>query len=98
MLEEIALSSILGAAVYDSSGVLAGHVREGAISPQDDPNRISDFVVKTRDGDRLLPPRQVKTVIGSAIQVTGSPQDWPPPGRPDGLLLLERDLLHHRII
>jgi len=98
MLEEIALSSILGAAVYDSSGVLAGHVREVAVSPQDDPNRISDFVVKTRDGDRLLPARQVKTVIGSAIQVTGSPQDWPPLVSSEGMLLLERDLLDQQII
>ena len=66
MREEIALSSILGASVYDSSGAFAGHVREVAIFPQEDPNRISDFIVKTREGDRLLPSRQVKTVIGSA--------------------------------
>ena len=76
MREEIALSSILGASVYDSSGAYAGQVREVAVFPQEDPNRISDFVVKTRDGDRLLPARQVRTVIGSSIQVNGSAQDW----------------------
>ena len=45
MREEIALSSILGASVYDSTGAFAGHVREVAIFPQEDPNRISDFIV-----------------------------------------------------
>src|SRR5258707_3195463 len=98
MLEEIALSSVRGASVHASSGAWAGHVREVAASQQDDPTRISDFVVKTRDGDRLLPARQVKTVIGSAIQVTGSPQDWPPLVSSEGMLLLERDLLDQQII
>ncbi len=98
MREEVALSSILGASVYDSSGAYAGQVREVAISPQEDPNRISDFVVKTREGDRLLPARQVKTVIGSSIQVIGSPHDWPPLASSAGMLLLERDLLDQQII
>jgi magnesium transporter len=98
MQEEIALSSILGAAVYDSTGAFAGHVREVAVSPQDDPNRISDFVVKTREGDRLLPARQVKTVIGSSIQVIGDPEDWPKLTSSEGMLMLERDLLDQQII
>lgn len=98
MQEEIALSSILGASVYDSSGAFAGHVREVAISPQHDPNRISDFVVKTREGDRLLPAGQVKTVIGSSIQVTGNPDDWQPLASSEGMLMLERDLLDQQII
>jgi CBS domain-containing protein/sporulation protein YlmC with PRC-barrel domain len=98
MREEIALSSILGASVYDSSGAFAGHVREVAIFPQEDPNRISDFVVKTKEGDRLLPSRQIKTVIGSSIQVNGSAHDWVPLSSSEGMLLLERDLLDQQII
>jgi CBS domain-containing protein/sporulation protein YlmC with PRC-barrel domain len=98
MPEEIALSSILGASVYDSTGAFAGHVREVAIFPQDDPNRISDFVVKTKEGDRLLPSRLVKTVIGSSIQVNGSALDWTPLSSSEGMLLLERDLLDQQII
>src|SRR5215469_5117463 len=98
MHEEIALSSILGASVYDSSGAFAGHVREVAIYPQEDPNRISDFVVKTKEGDRLLPSRQVKTVIGSSLQVNGSAHDWAPLSSSEGMLLLERDLLDQQII
>jgi magnesium transporter len=98
MQEEIALSSILGASVYDSSGAFAGHVCEVAIFPQEDSNHISDFIVKTREGDRLLPSRQVKTVIGSAIQVNGSAHDWQPLSSSEGMLLLERDLLDQQII
>jgi magnesium transporter len=98
MREEIALSSILGASVYDNSGAFAGNVREVAISPQDDPNRISDFVVKTREGDRLLPASHVRTVIGSSIQVNGSALDWLPLASTDGMLMLERDLLDQQII
>jgi len=98
MQEDIALSSILGASVYDSTGAFAGNVREVAIMPQEDPNHISDFLVKTREGDRLLPARQVKTVIGSSIQVTGSPHDWAPLASSEGMLLLERDVLDQQII
>src|ERR1051326_7260056 len=98
MREEIALSSILGASVYDSTGALAGHVREVALSPRDDPSRISDFVVNTKEGDRLLPARQVKAVLGSTIQVTGASHDWQPLTSSEGMLLLERDLLDQQII
>jgi len=97
-MEDLALSSLLGAAVYDTAGALAGHVREVAVAPREDPNRISDFVVKTREGDRLMPARQIKAVLGSTIQVTGSPQDWPPLVSSEGMLLLERDLLDQQII
>ena len=34
-MQQIALSSIIGAPVYDNSGELAGHVREVAISDTD---------------------------------------------------------------
>lgn len=103
MAEEIALSSLLGAPVYDVSGLLAGHVREVAISPQDDPARISDLVVKTRDGDRLLPAKAVTALERSAVRATtvrssGRAEDWPPLVSSGGMLLLERDLLDQQII
>jgi magnesium transporter len=98
MQQEIALSSILGASVYDSSGAFAGHVREVAVSPREDPNRISDFVIKTKEGDRLLPVRQVRTVSGPTIQANSPLQDWSPLASSEGMLLLERDLLDQQII
>ena len=103
MVGEIALSSILGAPVYDDSGSLAGHVREVALSPQDDPARISDFVVKTSEGDRLLPAKSVRSleptsVRSATLRVTGKAEDWPPLVSSGGMLLLERDLLDQQII
>ncbi|HWZ44336.1 MAG TPA: CBS domain-containing protein [Candidatus Saccharimonadales bacterium] len=96
--EQIALSSILGAPVYDSSGMLAGRVREVAISPQDDTARISGLVVKTRDGDRLLPMGSLSVVESRLVRASHPVADWPPLVSSDGLLLLERDLLDQQII
>ena len=103
MANEIALSSILGAPVYDGSGQLAGHVREVALSPQHDAARVSDLVVKTSDGDRLLPAKAVRslersTVRSTSVRATGTRDDWPPLVSSEGLLLLERDLLDQQII
>jgi magnesium transporter len=98
MSDEIALSSILGAAVYDSSRVLAGHVREVALSPQDDPNRISEFVVKTTHGDRLLPAKAVCSLEGTTFRASSRVEDWPLLTSSEGMLLLERDLLDQQII
>src|SRR6185312_3785413 len=98
MQQEIALSRILGAPVYDSSGHVAGHVREVALSPQDDPNRVSDFVVRTKDGDRLLAARHVYAVLGASVRATTQLEEWPPLASSEGMLLLERDLLDQQII
>jgi CBS domain-containing protein/sporulation protein YlmC with PRC-barrel domain len=96
--EDIALSSILGAPVYDSSGLLAGRVREVAISPQDDASRVSDLVVKTRDGDRLLPIKSLSVLESRLVRASHPVADWPPLVSSEGLLLLERDLLDQQII
>src|SRR5690242_4159611 len=98
MREEIALSSILGASVYDSSGAFAGHVREVAIFPQEDPNRMSDLVAMTKEVDGLLRARQVKTGIGSAMQMSGAAHDWVPLSSSECMLLLERDVLDQQSI
>jgi magnesium transporter len=97
-MEAIALSTILGAPVYDGSGELAGQVREVAISPQEDPNRISDIIVKTRDGDRLLSVKSLLPMEGRLVRAKGKSEEWPPLVSSEGLLLLERDLLDQQII
>jgi magnesium transporter len=94
----IALSSILGAPVYDDSGALAGRVREVAIAPADDPNRIADLIVKTPAGERLLPARLVRGVDRHSVRASGSAADWPALASSEGMLLLERDLLDQQII
>src|SRR5260370_20222859 len=98
MTGEIALSSILGAPVHDGSGKLAGHVREVVFSPQHDPSYISELIVKTADGDRLLSAKEMSSLERGVITVRGKVDDWPPLVSSDGLLLLERDLLDQQII
>ncbi len=92
-MEQIALSTIIGAPVYDSSGELAGHVREVAISPQVDPNHISDFIVKSRDGDRLVSLKSVLPMQDRVVRTKDKFLEWPHLVSSEGLLLLERDLL-----
>src|SRR5215831_8024039 len=94
----IALSTILGAPVYDSSGKLAGHVREVALSPRDDAAHLSDLIVKTSEGDRMLPTKGVSGVDGKTVRAKSKATEWPPLASSEGLLLLERDLLDQQII
>jgi magnesium transporter len=94
----IALSRILGAPVYDESGAIAGRVREVAVTPADDPNRVADLLVKTAEGDRLLPARLVRGVDRFSVRASGKASEWPPLVSSEGMLLLERDLLDQQII
>src|SRR5258708_31528639 len=98
MMEPITLSRMLGAPVYDGSGALAGRVREVAMHLQAEPNLISDFIVKTRGGDRLLSARQVYGMLGTTVRANTNAADWPPLVSSEGMLLLERDLLDQQII
>lgn len=97
-MQDIALSTILGAPVYDGSGKLAGHVREVALLAREDAGRISDLIVKTQAGDRLLSSQAVSALDGRKILATSKAQEWPPLVSSEGMLLLERDLLDQQII
>ena len=96
--QQIALSTILGAPVYDGSGALAGHVREVALSPREDAGSISELIIKTTEGDRLLPVKAVAGLDGRAVKAKSKADEWPPLVSSEGLLLLERDLLDQQII
>ena len=93
----VALSEILGAAVRDSSGSIRGRVREIAVTPQEHPTRISFLVVRTSDGDRILPADALKS-FGASIRAITDPASWLPFTGFDGVLLLKRDLLDQQII
>src|SRR5690242_2331907 len=96
--QQIALSAILGAPVYDGSGALAGHVREVALSPREDAGNISELIIKTSEGDRLLPAKAVTGLDGRTVKAKSKADEWPPLVSSEGLLLLERDLLDQQII
>jgi len=93
----LALSEILGATVVDSTGAVAGRVREVALCPQEDPIRISLLVVKTRQGERALAASQIRSINGDvrALVVTS---EFQPFSSPEGYFLLDRDLLDQQII
>ena len=97
-MPSLALSELIGAPVYDPSGTSpVGKVREVALVPQEDPNRIAGFVVKTLQGERLLTMKSVSGVNGG-VRAHNMATDWTPYVSGEGMLLLERDLLDQQII
>jgi len=97
-MPSLSLSDLIGAPVYDPSGTSpVGKVREVALLPQEDPNRISGFVVKTRQGERLLGIKSVESVNGG-VRSDKLAADWTPYASGEGMFLLERDLLDQQII
>jgi len=94
----LALSELIGAAVYDPSGTSpVGKVREVALLPQEDPNRVAAFVVKTKQGDRVLNIRAVESINGG-VRADSLASDWSPYASGEGMFLLDRDLLDQQII
>ncbi len=91
------LSDLIGAPVYDSSGAQAGRVRELAIVPQQDTNKIAALVLKTRSGMRLMAPQQILGINGG-IKTKILPADLTEFGGSEGMLMLTRDLLDQQII
>jgi magnesium transporter len=93
-----ALTELLKTPVFDSSGALAGRVREVALSPQDDPARAQALIVRMRTGqDRLLGIGQVQSING-VIKASTAASEWAAYSGGEGLLLLARDLLDQQII
>lgn len=93
----VAFSEILGAPVRDASGVVRGRVREMAIAPQDHPTRIAYLIVKTSDGERLLPGDTI-TSCGASVRTSTEAALWDRQPPSDGVLFLKRDLLDQQII
>src|SRR5215468_3689344 len=92
----IALSELLGAPVLEASGGLCGRVREVALTPAEDRARVSSLIVRTKNGDRILPFSAVASLNGG-VRAISPASEWVPT-HPDGFFLLERDLLDQQII
>src|SRR5262245_41022395 len=95
-MSTLALTELLGAPVLEASGAQCGRVREVALTPAEDRARVSTLIVRTKQGDRLLPFSAVESVDGG-VRATSPVSDWPAPDA-EGLFLLERDLLDQQII
>jgi magnesium transporter len=96
-MSTLALSELLGSAVYDSTGSVSGRVREVALALQEDRSRVALLIVKTPKGDRMLPFSAVSQITG-AIRTTTAAAEWSPANGGEGLLLLGRDLLDQQVI
>jgi CBS domain-containing protein/sporulation protein YlmC with PRC-barrel domain len=94
----IALSQLLGAPVLDPGGRTQGRVREVAVCPQADPARVCGLIVKTKQGDRLLPAEGLAEIGSRAVRASAGLEEWAPFTSAEGLLLLGRDLLDQQII
>ncbi len=94
----LALTELLGSPVLDTGGARAGRVREVAVAPQEDPDHVSLLVVRTRQGDRVLPFRHVEPLIRGGLRARVPLTEWAPYASSEGLLLLDRDLLDQQII
>src|SRR5262245_1392798 len=93
----VALSELLGATVRDATGTVRGRVREIAVAPQDHPTRIAFLIVKTADGERMLPVDSLKTA-GVTVRAHTDVSDWERYLPSDGVLLLKRDLLDQQVL
>src|SRR6266566_6328408 len=93
----LALSEVLGAPVYDPSGAAGGRVREVALAPGEDRSRVVALIVKTKNGNRVLPFTVVGTINGG-IRTTTSAGQWAEANGTEGFFLLERDLLDQQVI
>ena len=95
-MSTIALTELLGSPVIEASGVRCGRVRELVLTPAEDRIHISMLIVRTKNGDRVLPFSAVSSLNGG-VQASSAASDWSPP-EAEGLFLLERDLLDQQII
>src|ERR1700755_100580 len=97
-MERLALSEILGAPVMNSTGAVRGRVREVALAPQDNPAHVAGFVIRTANGDRLVPPDKLANLNPIAFKSTVPRDSGTELPSSEGFLLLERDLLDQQII
>jgi magnesium transporter len=93
----VALTELLGAPVYDATGAPVGRVREVALCPQEDPVRVAALIVRTKQGDRLMPGHTVASAE-NGIYTSTAASEWATYASAEGLLLLGRDLLDQQII
>ena len=94
----LALSRLLGTHVADPSGFVGGKVREVALRPQEDPNRVSGLVIKTPKGDRFLVPSMIQLGADAQLRASLPASEWPNAETLEDFFLLERDLLDQQII
>lgn len=93
----VTLSELLGASVRDATGTLRGRVREVAVVPEEHLTHVAYLIVRTREGERMLPTGAVKS-CGATVRADTDSGAWERYTPSDRVLLLKRDLLDQQII
>src|SRR5262244_2474226 len=96
-MSTLTLTELLGAPVVDSTGAQAGRVRELALTPQEDRQRISMVIVKTASGSRMLPAQFIMSLNGG-VRARSAQSEWANADSQEGMFLLARDLLDQQVI
>src|SRR5437899_2339365 len=96
-MSTLALTELIGAAVFDAAGTRCGRVRELAMIPQEDRARVAMLIVRTKSGDRMLPSSSI-TSIEASVRSDVSCSQWATSDGSEGWLLLGRDLLDQQVI
>src|SRR3989454_9220093 len=96
-MSTLALTELIGAAVFDAAGTRCGRVRELAMIPQEDRARVAMLIVRTKSGDRMLPSSSI-TSIEASVRSDVSCSEWATSDGSEGWLLLGRDLLDQQVI
>ena len=96
-MSALALTELLGLPVFEPSGGQVGRVRELAVAPQEDRARIAIVIVRTKNGDRVMPFSAVNSINGG-FRIDSELSAWPIADGSEGLFLLARDLLDQQII
>jgi|SRR5215470_8403842 len=97
MMSTLALTEVLGTPVFDSAGTQCGRVRELAMVPEEDRERVAVVIVRTKSGDRLVPFTSV-TSINGGVRSDAAYKQWAKGDGSEGWLLLARDLLDQQVI
>src|SRR5437867_812918 len=96
-MSTLALTELIGAAVFDAAGTRCGRVRELAMILQEDRARVAMLIVRTKSGDRMLPSSSI-TSIEASVRSDVSCSQWATSDGSEGWLLLGRDLLDQQVI
>src|SRR5437016_4928167 len=96
-MSTLALTELIGTAVFDAAGTRCGRVRELAMIPQEDRARVAMLIVRTKSGDRMLPSSSI-TSIEASVRSDVSCSQWATSDGSEGWLLLGRDLLDQQVI
>ncbi|HTV04315.1 MAG TPA: CBS domain-containing protein [Acidobacteriaceae bacterium] len=91
------LTTMLGTPVVDRDGRLQGRVKDLAVATGAEPGKVAGLVVKTSNGVRLVPAKDLRQTPSGVLELRQDAQLRPLNGSED-YLFLRQDLLDRQII